>query len=104
VTEKELTVAKLSLLHAQVEPHFLYNTLASAQYLTRSDPARADQMLGNLIPTCAIRCRAPRTRPRRWARSWNARRPTWRSSRSAWAAPALQVDVPEHLQAVPFPR
>ena len=41
-TEKELTVAKLSLLHAQVEPHFLYNTLASAQYLTRSDPARAD--------------------------------------------------------------
>lgn len=49
VTEKELTVAKLSLLHAQVEPHFLYNTLASAQYLTRSDPARADEMLGNLI-------------------------------------------------------
>ncbi len=48
-TEKELTVAKLSLLHAQVEPHFLYNTLASAQVLTRSDPARADQMLGNLI-------------------------------------------------------
>src|SRR5690606_12312549 len=39
----------LSLLHAQVEPHFLYNTLASAQYLTRSDPARADEMLGNLI-------------------------------------------------------
>ena len=48
-TEKELTVAKLSLLHAQVEPHFLYNTLASAQVLTRSDPARADRMLGHLI-------------------------------------------------------
>ncbi|HYC37196.1 MAG TPA: histidine kinase [Usitatibacter sp.] len=48
-TEKELTVAKLSLLHAQVEPHFLYNTLASAQILTRTDPGRADQMLGNLI-------------------------------------------------------
>jgi hypothetical protein len=48
-TEKELTVAKLSLLHAQVEPHFLYNTLASAQVLTRSDPAKADQMLGYLI-------------------------------------------------------
>jgi LytS/YehU family sensor histidine kinase len=30
VTEKELAVARLSLLHAQVEPHFLYNTLASA--------------------------------------------------------------------------
>ncbi|MEP6900009.1 MAG: histidine kinase [Rhodanobacter sp.] len=48
-TEKELTVARLSLLHAQVEPHFLYNTLASAQYLTRSNPAQADEMLGHLI-------------------------------------------------------
>jgi signal transduction histidine kinase len=47
--EKELTVAKLSRLHAQVEPHFLYNTLASAQLLTRSDPVRAEQMLGHLI-------------------------------------------------------
>jgi hypothetical protein len=47
--QKELTVAKLSLLQAQVEPHFLYNTLASAQLLTRTDPARADEMLGHLI-------------------------------------------------------
>ena len=59
VTEKELTVAKLSLLHAQVEPHFLYNTLASAQLLTRSDPARADEMLGNLIEY--LRHSLPRT-------------------------------------------
>lgn len=48
-TQKELTEAKLHLLHAQVEPHFLYNTLASAQLLTRSDPARAETMLGHLI-------------------------------------------------------
>lgn len=48
-TEKELTVARLHLLHAQVEPHFLYNTLASAQLLVRSDPPRADEMLGHLI-------------------------------------------------------
>jgi signal transduction histidine kinase len=48
-TEKELAVAKLRLLHAQVEPHFLYNTLASAQLLARNDPPRADQMLGHLI-------------------------------------------------------
>jgi hypothetical protein len=58
-TEKELTVAKLSLLHAQVEPHFLYNTLASAQVLTRSDPARADNMLGHLITY--LRHSLPRT-------------------------------------------
>ncbi|MGE8287083.1 MAG: sensor histidine kinase [Stenotrophomonas sp.] len=47
--EKELTVARLNLLHAQVEPHFLYNTLANAQVLTRADPERAEQMLGHLI-------------------------------------------------------
>ncbi|PNS08974.1 sensor histidine kinase [Solilutibacter silvestris] len=47
--QKELTEAKLHLLHAQVEPHFLYNTLASAQLLTRSDPERAEVMLGHLI-------------------------------------------------------
>lgn len=58
-TEKELAVAKLSLLHAQVEPHFLYNTLASAQVLTRNDPVRADQMLGNLITY--LRHSLPRT-------------------------------------------
>jgi LytS/YehU family sensor histidine kinase len=55
-------VAKLTLLHAQVEPHFLYNTLASAQLLTRSDPARADEMLQPHRILFAIRCRAPRAR------------------------------------------
>jgi LytS/YehU family sensor histidine kinase len=59
VTEKELTVAKLNLLNAQVEPHFLYNTLASAQLLTRTDPRRADEMLGNLI--VYLRNSLPRT-------------------------------------------
>ncbi|MBN6150739.1 histidine kinase [Xanthomonas sp. AmX2] len=48
-TAQELTVARLNLLHAQVEPHFLYNTLASAQVLARTDPPRADLMLGYLI-------------------------------------------------------
>lgn len=48
-TDKELAQARLNLLHAQVEPHFLYNTLASAQYLTRTEPAQADRMLGHLI-------------------------------------------------------
>jgi len=57
--DKELAVAKLSLLHAQVEPHFLYNTLASAQLLTRSDPPKADRMLGNLVTY--LRKSMPRT-------------------------------------------
>jgi signal transduction histidine kinase len=47
--ERALTDAKLSALQAQVEPHFLYNTLANAQLLTRIDAKRADVMLGHLI-------------------------------------------------------
>jgi Histidine kinase len=47
--DRALTDAKLAKLQAQIEPHFLYNTLANAQLLTRSDPKRADMMLGNLI-------------------------------------------------------
>lgn len=57
--EKELTAAQLGLLQAQVEPHFLYNTLASAQELVRTDPSRADRMLGHLIDY--LRRSLPRT-------------------------------------------
>ncbi len=48
-TEKELAIAKLQLLHAQVEPHFLYNTLGSAKYLVRSDPDGAERIIDSLI-------------------------------------------------------
>ena len=41
--------AELKLLQAQVEPHFLFNTLASVQYLTETDPKQANVLLGHLI-------------------------------------------------------
>ena len=37
------------MLQAQVEPHFLFNTLASVQYLTETDPKQANGLLGHLI-------------------------------------------------------
>jgi len=40
---------ELRLLQAQVEPHFLFNTLAHLMSLIDSDTARARQMLGHLI-------------------------------------------------------
>ena len=46
---RQVTEAKLSALQAQVEPHFLYNTLASVQALTEVDPRRANEMTGHLI-------------------------------------------------------
>src|ERR1700674_576710 len=46
---QQVTAAKLSALHAQVEPHFLYNTHASVQALTEVDPQQANAMTGHLI-------------------------------------------------------
>jgi len=37
--------AQLRLLHAQIEPHFLFNTLANIESLLDADPARARAML-----------------------------------------------------------
>lgn len=44
-----LAQAQLKMLQAQIEPHFLFNTLASVQQLVRKDALQADYMLGQLI-------------------------------------------------------
>jgi hypothetical protein len=103
-TEKELTAAKLSLLHAQVEPHFLYNTLASAQYLTRTDPALADQMLGNLITY--LRHSLPRTdtAPSTLGEEVERARAYLEILKIRMGQRLqLQIDVPAALLGMPFP-
>ena len=47
-SERVAAEARLKLLQAQIEPHFLFNTLANLQALIASDPARAQAMLANL--------------------------------------------------------
>ena len=42
------TSAKLALLQAQIEPHFLFNTLANAQSVIESDPKTAKSILEHL--------------------------------------------------------
>lgn len=46
---KQAVEAQLKLMQAQVEPHFLFNTLASVQFLIETDPPQAGKLLGNLI-------------------------------------------------------
>lgn len=46
---RQIMEAKLQALQAQVEPHFLYNTLANVQALTEVDPPAANKMVGHLI-------------------------------------------------------
>jgi sensor histidine kinase YesM len=43
--EREATLANLRALQAQIEPHFLFNTLANVTSLVDSDPAAAKGML-----------------------------------------------------------
>ncbi|MBS0434050.1 MAG: histidine kinase [Proteobacteria bacterium] len=47
--ERRLVRTEMQLLRAQVEPHFLWNTLASLDYLIRTDAIRASQMLQLLV-------------------------------------------------------
>jgi two-component sensor histidine kinase len=48
-SEKQLVLAQLRLLQAQIEPHFLFNTLASVQSLMTSSPERAERMMEQFI-------------------------------------------------------
>ncbi|HTW73315.1 MAG TPA: histidine kinase [Steroidobacteraceae bacterium] len=47
--DTELQRAQLRLLHAQIEPHFLFNTLSAVRALARSDRAATLAMLDNVI-------------------------------------------------------
>lgn len=47
--ERVLLEARLGALQGQIEPHFLFNTLANVLYLLRRDSAKAETMLDHLL-------------------------------------------------------
>ena len=47
--QKQASEAELRALQAQIEPHFLFNTLANVQALIDYEPAKAKQMLESFI-------------------------------------------------------
>jgi sensor histidine kinase YesM len=47
--ERTVVEARMEALQAQIEPHFLFNTLASIDQLIQTDPPRASQMQQSLI-------------------------------------------------------
>ena len=47
--ERTVLEARMEALQAQIEPHFLFNTLASIDQLIQSDPPRASKMQQSLI-------------------------------------------------------
>ena len=47
--QRQLSEAKMQMMQAQVEPHFLFNTLASVEHLIETNPPRASAMQRSLI-------------------------------------------------------
>jgi LytS/YehU family sensor histidine kinase len=47
--EREMSESRLRVLQAQIEPHFLFNTLATVRRLYETDHVAGRTMLGNLI-------------------------------------------------------
>ena len=102
--DRELAEARLQVMQAQVEPHFLFNTLANVRRLFQTDPSAARSMLEHL------------------SRYLSAMLPRMRSAQSTLehelvlalaylqvqkirmgARLAIRVDVPDTLAATPFP-
>ena len=101
---QQVTEAKLAALQAQVEPHFLYNTLASVQALTEVDPAKANEMTGHLIQY--LRNALPKMRESvstvgqeiELARAYLNILQMRMGKRLAF-----EIDVPQDLMEMPFP-
>ena len=47
--QRQLSETRMQMMQAQVEPHFLFNTLASVEYLIETNPPRASAMQRSLI-------------------------------------------------------
>ncbi len=47
--DRQMTEARLQSLRAQIEPHFLFNTLANVQQLYHTEPGRGRKMLASFI-------------------------------------------------------
>lgn len=101
---RQIVEAKLMALQAQVEPHFLYNTLANVQALTEVDPQKANEMTGHLIQY--LRASLPKMRENistvgqeiELVRAYLNILKMRMDSRLEFG-----IDVPEDLLALPFP-
>ncbi len=102
--EKNVLQARLQLLQAQVEPHFLFNTLANVQHLVATDPPAAERVLASLIRY--LRAALPRMRESDsslgreidMARAFLEIHQVRMGARLEFA-----IDVPDPLRERPFP-
>ena len=102
--EKLLAETELRLMQAQIEPHFLFNTLSNVTQLIRSNPDLAESTLANL--TTLLRGSLARTRS---SDSTLGQEADFAEAYLAIQAIRMQgrlryeLDVPEALREIPLP-
>lgn len=101
---KQAIEAQLKLMQAQVEPHFLFNTLASVQFLTETDPPKAGLMLGHLLAYLRAALPQLRSASSTLGQETDLAR-AYLSIMQMRMGPRLQFSValPDALRVAPFP-
>jgi signal transduction histidine kinase len=106
--KRQVVEARMAAMQAQVEPHFLFNTLASIDHLIETDPPRASQMQKNLI--ALLRASMPTMREanasgvRDLGRELAVIRPYLEILKVRMEERlTTAIDVPEGLQSAEFP-
>jgi len=105
---RQVVEARMAAMQAQVEPHFLFNTLASIDHLIETDPPRASIMQKNLI--ALLRASMPTMReannggPRELGREMAVIRPYLEILKVRMEERLVtRIDVPEGLLSAEFP-
>ena len=102
--EKQVLEARLKLMQAQIEPHFLFNTLANVQHLVEANPPLAAKTLESLITY--LRAALPEMREGRTTLGREAdMAKAYLEIQQLRMGGRLQfsVDVPAELRAASFP-
>jgi len=101
---KHAMESELKLMQAQIEPHFLFNTLASVQFLTETDPPQASRLLGHLLSY--LRAALPQMRSASTTLGQEIEfAEAYLNILRMRMGPRLdfRIDVPDALKAHPFP-
>ena len=102
--QRQVVEARMAAMQAQVEPHFLFNTLASIDHLIEVDPPRASRMQRNLIALLRASMPAMREKATNLGRELEVVRPYLGILKVRMEERLqAQVDVPEGLYSADFP-
>jgi histidine kinase/histidine kinase/DNA gyrase B/HSP90-like ATPase len=102
--KRQVVEARMAAMQAQVEPHFLFHTLASIDRLIETDPSRASKMQKNLIALLRASMPAMREKSTNLGRELDVVRPYLEILRVRMEDRLQpQVNVPEGLYSADFP-